>query len=303
MTELWRPSPARVADANLTHFMRCLNARRGTQLRDYGELYAWSLAQPQDFWSELARFADVRADFGAGPVLENPQAMPGAHFFPSAHLNFAENLLKFDDEQPALVFRNERGTRRVFSYRELRLEVARIADGLRAAGVTSGDRVAGFMPNLPETAIAMLATASLGAIWSSCSPDFGVRGVLDRFGQIAPKVLFTADGYFYGGKKLDSLEPMAAVLARLSGVTRVIVVPYVDAQPELQRLGAAAARARWLGRFRRPRPAAQRSCTRHSTIRSTSSIPPAPPACPSASCTAPAARCCSTRRSTCCTWT
>ena len=303
MTELWRPSPARIADANLTRFMRCLKARRGAQLRDYGELYAWSLAQPQEFWAELAHFADVRADWGDGPVLENPQQMPGARFFPNARLNFAANLLKFDDEQPALVFRNERGARRVLSYRELRLEVARIADGLRAAGVTAGDRVAAFMPNLPETAIAMLATASLGAIWSSCSPDFGVHGVLDRFGQIAPKVLFTADGYFYGGKKLDSLEPMAAVLGEAPGVSRVVVVPYVEA--------AAAACSGWGRQASAPacgRTAARvagrcplRSC--RSTIRSTSCIPPAPPACRSASCTGPAAPCCSIRRSTCCTWT
>jgi acetoacetyl-CoA synthetase len=120
MSELWRPSPARIADANLTRFIKCLNARRGLQLRDYTQLYAWSVAQPADFWSELAHFADVRADWGAGPVLENPQAMPGARFFPNARLNFAANLLKFDDEQPALVFRNERGTRSTLSYRELR---------------------------------------------------------------------------------------------------------------------------------------------------------------------------------------
>ena len=243
MTELWRPSAGRMAAANLTRFMQCLNARRGTQLHDYAQLYAWSLAEPEQFWSELVRFADVRGDFSAGPVLENPTRMPGARFFPNAQLNFAENLLKFDDEQPALVFRNERGTRRVLSYRELRLEVGRIAEGLRAAGVGPGDRVAGFMPNLPEAAIAMLATASVGAIWSSCSPDFGVHGVLDRFGQIAPKVLFSADGYFYAGKKLDSLEPMAAVLAKIGSITQVVVIPYVDEAPDLARLGTSAARA------------------------------------------------------------
>ena len=244
MTELWRPSPARIADANLTRFMQCLNARRGTRLSSYEELYAWSVARPEDFWSEFARFADVRGDLGAGPVLENPQAMPGARFFPGAHLNFAENLLKFQDDEPALVFRNERGSRRVLSYRELRREVARIAAGLEDAGVVAGDRVAGFLPNLPEATIAMLASASVGAIWSSCSPDFGAHGVLDRFGQIAPKVLFTADGYFYAGKKLDSLEPMAAVLGQLPAVAQVVVIPYVDASPDLERLGAAATRAR-----------------------------------------------------------
>jgi acetoacetyl-CoA synthetase len=243
MTELWRPSPARIADANLTRFMRCVNARRGTQLREYAELYAWSLDSPEAFWSELARFADVRAEWGEGPVLENPEQMPGARFFPRARLNFAANLLKFDDEQPALVFRNERGTRRTLSYRELRAEVARVAAGLTDAGVTAGDRVAGFLPNLPETTIAMLATASIGAIWSSCSPDFGVHGVLDRFGQIQPKVLFTADGYFYAGKKLDSLSTVCAVLAKLEAIERVVVIGYLEEEPQLAALGAGAARA------------------------------------------------------------
>ena len=240
---LWRPSPARVADANLTRFMRCINKRRGTRLDDYDALYAWSLRDPSGFWSELARFADVRAEWGTGPVLEEPQRMPGARFFPGATLNFAANLLRYQDEQPALVFRNERGARRTLSYRELRLEVARVAAGLRAAGVVAGDRVAGFLPNLPEAVIAMLASASLGAIWSSCSPDFGAHGVLDRFGQIRPKVLFTADGYFYAGKQLDSLALMAEVLGQLPTVERVVVIPYVEGQPALARLGGAAGRA------------------------------------------------------------
>jgi acetoacetyl-CoA synthetase len=243
MSELWRPSPERIEAANLTRFITCVNARRGTQLRDYDDLYAWSVSAPEAFWSELARFADVRAEWGSGPVIEQPGRMPGARFFPAARLNFAANLLKFTDEQPALVFRNERGERRSLSYHELAAEVARIAAGLTAAGVVAGDRVAGFMPNLPETTIAMLAAASLGAIWSSCSPDFGVRGVLDRFGQIKPTVLFTADGYFYAGKRLDSLAPMAQVLAELPGLTRVVVVPYTGAPPLLATLGAAAARA------------------------------------------------------------
>jgi len=242
-SELWRPSPARIRDANLTRFTSCVNARRGTRLGDYSELYAWSLAEPAAFWSELARFADVRAEWGAGPLIEHPERMPGARFFPQARLNFAENLLRFDDGREALVFRNECGARRSLSYRELRAEVARVADGLRAAGVAPGDRVAGFVPNLPEAAIAMLATATIGAIWSSCSPDFGVRGVLDRFGQIAPRVLFTADGYFYAGKQLDSLASMSEVLAKLPSVERVVVIPYAEREPGLARLGAAASRA------------------------------------------------------------
>ena len=243
MPELWRPSETRVADANLTRFIRCLNARRGLRLRDYTELYAWSLSSAPEFWTELARFADIRADWGSRPPIENPAAMPGARFFTDTRLNFAENLLRYEDEQPALVFRNERGTRRSVSYGELRAEVARIAAGLRSAGVVAGDRVAGYLPNIPEATIAMLATASIGAMWSSCSPDFGVHGVLDRFGQIAPKVLFTADGYYYAGKQLDSLQPMAEVLAQLAAVERVVVIPYLGREPQLASLGVGTDRA------------------------------------------------------------
>jgi acetoacetyl-CoA synthetase len=223
--------------------MRCVGSRTGRQLHDYEETYAWSLEQPAQFWSELARFADVRAEWGGGPAIENPGRMPGARFFPGARLNFAANLLRFADEREALVFRNERGERRSLSYRELREEVARVADGLAGAGVASGDRVAAYLPNLPETAIAMLAAASIGATWSSCSPDFGAHAVLDRFGQIEPKVLFTADGYYYAGKTLDSLSSIAEVLAGLPSVERVVVVPYLEARPQLARLGAAARRA------------------------------------------------------------
>ena len=147
MSELWRPSPARVADANLTRFMQCVNARLGLRLRDYGELFAWSLSSMEAFWAELARFADVRATWGTGAVIENPKAMPGARFFADTQLNFAANLLRYDDDRPALIFRNERGMRRSLSYRELRAQVARIAVGLRAAGVTPGDRIAGYLPN------------------------------------------------------------------------------------------------------------------------------------------------------------
>jgi acetoacetyl-CoA synthetase len=243
MSELWRPSAARIADSNLTRFTSCVSARKGLKLDGYAELYAWSVSHPEEFWTELARFADIRADWGAGPVLENRERMPGARFFPNARLNFAENLLRHTDDRAAIVFINERGTRRQICHRELQLEVARVAAGLEAAGVGVGDRVAGYLPNLPETTIAMLATASLGAVWSSCSPDFGVHGVLERFGQIAPKVLFTADGYFYAGKTLDSLASMAEMATRLPSVERIVVIPYVSAEPQLARLGPAAARA------------------------------------------------------------
>jgi acetoacetyl-CoA synthetase len=250
MSEIWSPSPARVAEANLTRFMESLNARKGLQLRDYAQLYEWSVQQPGDFWTELARFAEVRINWGTGPAIADDAGrpgsqMPGARFFRDSRLNFAENLLRYADDEAALVFRNERGARRVISYKELRKEVARVAQGLRAAGVVAGDRVAAYMPNLPETMIAMLATASIGATWSSCSPDFGVHGVVDRFGQIAPKVVFTADGYFYAGKTLDSLAPMAEVLQHIPSVERVIVVPYTSPDPDLGRLGAGSAALRW----------------------------------------------------------
>jgi acetoacetyl-CoA synthetase len=242
MSEIWRPSPARVADANLTRFIASISTRKGLQLHDYDELYSWSISQPSDFWQELAHFADVRADWGSGPALEHPSQMPGARFFPNARLNFAENLLRFRDDQTALVFRNERGARREISYRQLHDQVARIADGLEAAGVIAGDRVAGFLPNIPEATIAMLAATSIGAVWSSCSPDFGVHGVLDRFGQIGPKVLFTADGYFYAGKSPDSLAPISELLAKIPSIQRVVVIPYVNAQPDLGRLGDVSSR-------------------------------------------------------------
>ena len=240
MPPIWTPSAERVAGANVTRFITCVNARRDLRLASYPDLYRWSIEHPGEFWSELARFADVRAEWGKGPAIENAERMPGARFFPSARLNFAENLLRFRDRQAAIVFRNDHGTRREMSYLELHEEVARIAAGLKAVGVGVGDRVAGFMPNLPETVIAMLATTSLGAIWSSCSPDFGVNGVLDRFGQITPKVLVTADGYCYGGKTLDSLAPMAQVLEQIPSIRKVIVVGYVSADPALERLGNAA---------------------------------------------------------------
>ena len=240
MDPIWRPSPERIKAANITRFIECVNARKSLKLTGHADLYAWSIAHPGEFWCELARFADARIHFGTGPAIENPTAMPGARFFPTATLNFAENLLRFQDAHPAIVFRNDRGARRELCYRELRDEVARIAAGLKAVGVGPGDRVAGYLPNLPEALIAMLATTSLGAIWSSCSPDFGLHGVLDRFGQISPKVLFTADGYFYGGKTLDSLTPIAQVLEKIPGVARVVVVGYVSAQPDLSMLGANA---------------------------------------------------------------
>jgi acetoacetyl-CoA synthetase len=233
---LWSPSTERIAKANVTRFLEFIRAHEGVRCADWQQLYDWSIANPERFWSALLAFADVRAQRGTGPVLGNADRMPGAAWFPGIRLNFAENLLRLRNDQPALLFHNERGQRRQLSFADLHAEVARVAAGLRACGVVTGDRVVGFLPNLPEAVIAMLAAASIGATWSSCSPDFGIQGVLDRFGQIAPRVLFTADGYFYGGKTIDSLAPIAGVLAQLPSVEHVVVVPYVSAAPDLASL-------------------------------------------------------------------
>ncbi|HTE42003.1 MAG TPA: AMP-binding protein, partial [Steroidobacteraceae bacterium] len=239
MQPLWSPSPERIADTNLTRFMARVNARHGTALRDYPSLHAWSVDRSEAFWSELWEFCAVRAEHPARAVLENGNLMPGAKWFPGARLNFAANLLWRSDSTPALIFNNERGTRREVTFAQLRAEVGLVAAGLRAEGVIAGDRVAGFLPNLPETIIAMLATASIGATWSSCSPDFGVAGVFDRFGQIKPKILFAADGYFYGGKNIQSLPTVAEIAARIPSIQKVIVVSYLNERADLASLPAA----------------------------------------------------------------
>jgi acetoacetyl-CoA synthetase len=237
-TPHWIPSAERVAAAQLTKF-HAFARGRGAPGGDYSSLWQWSVDEPDAFWTAVFDFTGVIADRGPGPVLRNRDRMPGAAWFEGTRLNFAENLLRGAGDGPAIIARDERGRRREISWDQLRADVARVADGLRAAGVVAGDRVAGFLPNLPEAIVAMLATTSLGATWSSCSPDFGIRGVLDRFGQIAPKVLFTADGYCYGGKTLDSLERIAGILASLPSVACVVVVANVSPRPDLTPLPTA----------------------------------------------------------------
>ncbi|MGH8460061.1 MAG: acetoacetate--CoA ligase [Stenotrophobium sp.] len=203
---------------------------------DYAALWRWSVAQPAAFWASVWSYCDVRAQREADQVLLHGDAMPGAQWFEGAQLNFAENLLRFDDDRIALVACDERGRRREISYADLRSRVAEIAAALAADGVVAGDRVAGFMPNTIETVVAMLATTSLGALWSSCSPDFGEAGVLDRFGQITPKVLFACDGYTYAGKAVDTRERIARVRAALPGLQRLVIVPFLNDVPDLTSL-------------------------------------------------------------------
>ena len=211
-TPHWIPSAERVAAAQLTRF-HAFARDRGAPGGDYSSLWQWSVDEPAAFWNAVFDFTGVIADRGPGPVLRNGDRMPGATWFEGTRLNFAENLLRGTGDGPAIIARDERGRRREISWDQLRAEVARVADGLRAAGVVAGDRVAGFMPNLPEAIVAMLATDQPRRNVVVVLPDFGIRGVLDRFGQIAPKVLFTADGYCYGGKTLDSIERIAGILA------------------------------------------------------------------------------------------
>jgi acetoacetyl-CoA synthetase len=199
---------------------------------DYASLYAWSVASPAEFWEAVWTFCGVRAATPYASVVRDLDRMPGARWFEGATLNFAANLLAPIESGAAIVFANERGERVEIGWPVLRAQVASVATTLREIGVGKGDRVAGLVANRPEAVVAMLATASLGAVWSSCSPDFGADAVIDRFGQIEPKVLFATDGYFYNGKRIDSLPALRAIAARLPSLRAVVVVPYVSGAPD-----------------------------------------------------------------------
>jgi len=242
---LWKPSADGIAAAEITRFTAFAKRAWNVQAEDYPALHRWSVEHPEQFWDAMWGFAEIIADRKGDVILEDADRMPGARWFPEAWLNYAENLLRRRDDGIAIEFRGEDQVRRSLSYAELYDAVAVLAMALADAGVGRGDRVAGYLPNLPEAIISMLATTSLGAVWSSCSPDFGVRGVVDRFGQIAPKVLFTADGYFYNGKKHDSLARVAEIIKELPDVERVIVVPYTEVSPDI----SAVPRAVDLGDF------------------------------------------------------
>ncbi|MDB4885799.1 MAG: acetoacetyl-CoA synthetase [Gemmatimonadetes bacterium] len=240
-TPLWAPTPEQVERANVTRFIRERVQPLGgaaAEVTDSASLHRWSVAEPARFWGAMWEFGEVVADAreGAPPWDEvlvggdrmaPPDPVLGPRWFTGARLNFAENLLRYRDDREALVLWTERGMQRRMTYRELALQVASFAGFLRRSGVVAGDRVAGFMPNIPEAVVAMLATASIGALWSSCSPDFGVAGVLDRFGQIEPKILVTADGYRYGGSPVDSLERVRAFVEALPSIEHVVVVPHL----------------------------------------------------------------------------
>jgi acetoacetyl-CoA synthetase len=228
MTErpLWTPDPARAEASALWRFMQPLG------LRSFEEVLRFSVERPEDFWSGVWDFCAVKAETRGERVLADGHRMPGARFFPDARLNYAENLLRRNDETDALVFRGEDKVQRRMSWARLNQDVARLHRALAAAGIKVGDRVAAIVPNMPEAIVCFLAASSLGAIWSSCSPDFGERGILDRFGQIAPRVLITCDGYYYGGKTIRMADKAANVLKQLPSAERILVIDYIGEAEE-----------------------------------------------------------------------
>jgi acetoacetyl-CoA synthetase len=222
---LWQPRPEAAAATQIAR-LACAKGFEGEDA--ISRLWHWSIEHPAEFWQDVWDLGGVKASRKADAVLADGEKMPGARWFGGARLNFAENLLRRDDDNPALVFVGEDGSRRELSWRRLQAEVRGLAAAFAADGVGVGDRVAGYMPNIPETIIAMLAATSLGAIWSSASPDFGIDGVLDRFGQIEPKVLIAVDGYHYAGKRIDIRSKVAAVAQGIAGLRRTVLVPFLD---------------------------------------------------------------------------
>jgi acetoacetyl-CoA synthetase len=243
---LWTPSAERVAQSNLARFMALVNERHGLAIREYPELYAWSIDRLEEFWTAVWDFAGVIAQTRGERVIADRHRMPGAQFFPDARLNFAENLLR---EPGEIVFRGEDKVKRRVAPRELVEAVSRWQQAFAQAGLKEGDRVAAFMPNMPETIVAMLAASSLGLTFTSCSPDFGVQGVLDRFGQVEPRILVCCDGYWYNGKPVDTRERLAEIVKQLPTVERVVVVPYLSSSPDVAMIPRAVTADRFIETF------------------------------------------------------
>lgn len=233
---IWSPSEKRKQSANLTQFIELVNQKYGTGFRSYNDLYQWSIGNIPDFWASMWDYAEIKASKPYDRVVDDLDKMPGAHWFQGAKLNFAENLLRYRDDNIALIFRGEAEKRSSMTYSELYDSVARMAKSFRNMGVKPGDRVTGFIPNMPETIVAMLAAVSVGATWSSCSPDFGIKGVLDRFGQIKPKVLVVADGYFFKGKALDSIERTADIVKKIPSIESVVVATYTGNDSDIHQI-------------------------------------------------------------------
>jgi acetoacetyl-CoA synthetase len=233
MNSLWQPSPAQIECSHMLRFQQQLKSQLNLCFADYEELHQWSVDKPEEFWAQLWQYSDIRASVPYSAVLSDSEKFPGAKWFEGSRLNFAENLLRNRSDKTALIARLENGARKTMSYGELYQQVAQLAAALRSAGVVKGDRVAGFMPNVAETIVAMLATSSIGAIWSSCSPDFGINGVMDRFGQIEPKVLFACNGYYYNGKTIDSTPRVKQIVEQIDSVEHLVLVQVTEAQTDI----------------------------------------------------------------------
>ena len=246
---LWTPSAETIESAAATQFARQMVRKHRLDLNSYAEFYRWSVDDPETFWSEVWDFCGVIASRKGGTVLVDGDKMPGARWFPEARLNFAENLMRRGDRGDAFVLWDERGLRRRLSYSDLTSQVSRAAQALQALGLRAGDRAAAFIPNIPEAAVLALAAMSLGIVWSSCSPDFGVEGVLERFGQIEPKVLFCADGYRYNGEEHDCLAKVSEIAAHLPAVRKIVVVPHLDPKVDVSDLPKAVTLDEWLRRY------------------------------------------------------
>jgi acetoacetyl-CoA synthetase len=231
---LWRPSKDRIKNANMTRFIEFVNRKYGEKFRSYDELYQWSIDRIADFWAAMWEFAEVKASKRYDQVVDDLKKFPGARWFVGAKLNFAENLLRYRDDRLAFVFRGETLKSAKMTYAELYSTVARLATSLREIGIRPGDRVAAYMPNLMETAIAMLASTSIGAVWSSCATDIGAQAALDRLGQIEPKVLFSVDGYFYKGKPFSTLGNAAEVAKAIPSLKKVVIASYVEDESDIK---------------------------------------------------------------------
>ena len=236
---LWQPSEKRIKNSNMYCFMQNINKKYNKNFIDYDSLYHWSVENLEDFWAEMWDFAKIKASKKYDQIIDDSKKMPGANWFKGSRLNFADNLLRFRNDATALIFRGEDKVRRSFTYNELYNETSMVAASLKEAGIKPGDRVVGFMPNMPETIVAMLAATSIGAIWSSCSPDFGIKGVIDRFGQTKPKILFTTDGYFFKGKPLDSLEKIAGISKEIPSIEQIVIVPYISESSDIGKISNA----------------------------------------------------------------
>jgi acetoacetyl-CoA synthetase len=246
---LWQPSERAVEEAQVTQFARQVIRKRKLDMNTYPDFYRWTVENPEEFWTDVWDFCGVVASKRGNTVLVDGDKMPGARWFPEARLNFAENLMRRGDRGDAFVLWDETGFRRRLSFSDLTSEVSRAEQALRALGLRAGDRAAAFIPNIPEAGMLALAATSQGMVWSSCSPDFGVEGVVERFGQIEPKVLFCADGYRYNGEEHDSLARVAEIVDKLPSVRKVIVVPHLDPQVDVSDVPKAVRLDEWLRRY------------------------------------------------------